>query len=963
LASVPPTIDSHDISPVSIVEEMKTSYLDYAMSVIVARALPDVRDGLKPVHRRILYGAHEAGFVAGRPYRKSARLVGDVMGKYHPHGDASIYDALARMTQDWSMRVPLIDGQGNFGSMDPDPPAAMRYTEARLARVANALLDDIDKDTVDFTPNYDASEREPQVLPARFPNLLVNGAGGIAVGMATNIPPHNLGEVLAACRAYIENPGITIEELIEIVPGPDFPTGPLILGQAGIRSAYHTGRGSIMMRSRHIVETGRGDRQSIVLTAIPYQVGKNGLVEKIAEAAKDKRIEGVADIRDESSREGVRVVIELKRDATPEVVLNQLWRHTPAQSSFPANMLAIRGGRPETLNLRDIVSAFITFREEVITRRTKFELGKARDRAHILLGLVIAVTNLDEVVRIIRGSASPAEARAALLAREWPVAEIAPYIALVEAIEHEVEGGTYTLSDTQVRAILELRLHRLTGLGRDEIAGELKALATSIGELLDILGDRTRLYAVMQAEFDEIAAAYATPRVTEIAPAADGIDDEDLIEREDMVVTVTHTGYIKRTPLDIFRAQQRGGKGRAGMATKDEDAISELFVTSTHTPVLFFSTAGKVYRLKVWRLPEGGPATRGRPMVNLLPLGASETILTVLPLPEDEAQWKELHVVFATARGNLRRNSMDVFTNVPSNGKLAIRFEEESRDKLIAVHLLTEDDDILLASRLGKAVRFPADEVPEVQSRTSTGVRGMMLEEDDELISLSVLHRVGTSQEERDEYLKFAPWKPSKDGERSMSPERFQELQEREQFILTICERGNGRISSAYDYRRTGRRVKGFINIDTRRTGEVVASFPVRTGQQIMLVTNQAKVIRIPIEMTYDPAGDDEDEGSWTEGTAADAAGSDAEDMSEAGRDQRMRVRSRNSVGVRIFRVNDGERIVSIARIDDDEEPENQAEAMVAEDLGKAPPAAASDTVRLDDGTGPETLPDSQEQE
>ncbi|MFL6862018.1 MAG: DNA gyrase subunit A, partial [Allosphingosinicella sp.] len=634
MASAPPTIENSDISPVSIVDEMKTSYLDYAMSVIVARALPDVRDGLKPVHRRILFGAHEAGFVAGRPYRKSARLVGDVMGKYHPHGDASIYDALARMTQDWSMRVPLIDGQGNFGSMDPDPPAAMRYTEARLARVANALLDDIDKDTVDFTPNYDASESEPQVLPARFPNILVNGAGGIAVGMATNIPPHNLGEVLEACKAYMDNPAITIEELIEIVPGPDFPTGPLILGQAGIRSAYHSGRGSIMMRSRHKVETGRGDRVSIVLTAIPYQVGKNGLVEKIAEAAKDKRIEGVSDIRDESSREGVRVVIELKRDATPEVVLNQLWRHTPAQSSFPANMLAIRGGRPETLNLRQIVEAFVRFREEVITRRSKFELAKARDRAHLLLGLVIAVTNLDEVVRMIRGSASPAEARASLLAREWPVAEIAPYLRLVEAMESEIEGDSYRLSDAQVRAILELRLHRLTALGREEIAGELEQLAASIGALLEILGNRVRLYEVMRAEFDAVAAQFATPRVTEIAPAADGIDDEDLIEREDMVVTVTHTGYIKRTPLETFRAQRRGGKGRAGMATKDEDAVTNLFVTSTHTPVLFFSTEGKVYRMKVWRLPEGGPATRGRPMVNLLPLANGETISTVLPLPE-----------------------------------------------------------------------------------------------------------------------------------------------------------------------------------------------------------------------------------------------------------------------------------------------------------------------------------------
>jgi DNA gyrase subunit A len=892
LASVPPTIENSDISPVSIVEEMKTSYLDYAMSVIVARALPDVRDGLKPVHRRILYGAHEAGFVAGRPYRKSARLVGDVMGKYHPHGDASIYDALARMTQDWSMRVPLIDGQGNFGSMDPDPPAAMRYTEARLARVANALLDDIDKDTVDFTPNYDASETEPQVLPARFPNILVNGAGGIAVGMATNIPPHNLGEVLAACKAYMDNPAITIEDLIEIVPGPDFPTGPLILGQAGIRSAYHTGRGSIMMRSRHVVEEGRGDRRSIVLTAIPYQVGKNGLVEKIAEAAKDKRIEGVSDIRDESSREGVRVVIELKRDATPEVVLNQLWRHTPAQSSFPANMLAIRGGRPETLNLRDIVEAFVRFREEVITRRSKFELAKARDRAHILLGLVIAVTNLDEVVRIIRGSASPAEARAALVAREWPIAEIAPYIALVEAVEHEVDGDTYRLSDTQVRAILELRLHRLTALGRDEIAGELRELAGSIGELLEILGNRVRLYEVMRGEFDAVGAQFATPRVTEIAPAADGIDDEDLIEREDMVVTVTMTGYIKRTPLETFRAQRRGGKGRAGMATKDEDAVTNLFVTSTHTPVLFFSTAGKVYRLKVWRLPEGAPQTKGRPMINLLPLADGETISTVLPLPEDEAEWAKLHILFATAHGTVRRNSMDAFTNVPTAGKIAMRFgnddEGDPTDRLIGVSLLTEEDDVLLATKQGRAVRFAATDVREFQSRTSAGVRGIRLREGDEVISLSILKGFAASVEEREAYLRAAPWKEN-ENEPMLPPARMAEFAAAEEFILTVTENGYGKRTSAYEYRRTNRGGQGITNIETsQRNGCVVASFPAHNGQQLMLVTDQAKLIRTTV-------GD-------------------------------IRIAGRNTQGVTLFKVAEGEHVVSAARI---EESEDEADAVV----------------------------------
>jgi len=916
LASAPPTIEPDDISPISIVEEMKTSYLDYAMSVIVSRALPDVRDGLKPVHRRILYACQEGGFLPGRPYRKSAKIVGDVMGNYHPHGDSAIYDALARMTQDWSMRVPLIDGQGNFGSMDPDPPASMRYTEARLAKVAAALLDDLDKDTADFTPNYDGSRMEPTVLPARFPNLLVNGAGGIAVGMATNIPPHNLGEVIAACIAYIDNPAITIEELFEIVPGPDFPTAPLILGSAGARSAYHTGRGSIIMRARHKIEEGRGDRTSIVLTSIPYQVGKNGLVEKIAEAAKEKRIEGVSDIRDESNRLGVRVVIDLKRDATPEVVLNQLWRHTPAQSSFPANMLAIRGGRPETLNLRDIIESFVRFREEVITRRAKFELAKARDRAHILLGLVIAVTNLDEVVRIIRGSASPAEARAALVARDWPVAEIAPYIALVEAVERDVGGDSYRLSDTQVRAILELRLHRLTGLGRDEIAGELRELATSIGDLLDILGDRARLYAVMRAEFDEIADQFATPRVSEIAPAWDGIDDEDLIEREDMVVTVTLGGYIKRTPLDTFRAQRRGGKGRAGMATKDEDAVTNLFVTSTHTPVLFFSTAGKVYRLKVWRLPEGAPQARGRPMVNLLPLAEGETISTVLPLPEDEAEWAKLHVMFATAKGSVRRNSMDAFANIRTSGKIAMRFEESepkrAGDRLIGVSLLTEDDDVLLATRNGRAIRFAATDVREFQSRDSTGVRGARLIGDDEVISLSVLRGFSATTEERDAYLRSAPWK---EGEReaTLAPDRVAEFADAEEFILTVCANGYGKRSSAYEYRRTNRGGQGITNIDNlARNGPVVASFPAHNGEQLMLVTDQAKLIRMSVGDT--------------------------------------RVIGRNSAGVRLFDVAPGEHVVSAARIDEEEEPENEAEELVAEEMAESGGEEAADQVR-DDGT------------
>jgi DNA gyrase subunit A len=917
--------DPSDIAPISIVEEMKTSYLDYAMSVIVARALPDVRDGLKPVHRRILYSANESGFTYNRPYRKSARIVGDVIGKYHPHGDTAIYDALARMTQDWSMRAPLIDGQGNFGSMDPDPPAAMRYTEARLSRVADYLLDDLDKDTVDFQPNYDGSESEPSVLPARFPNLLVNGAGGIAVGMATNIPPHNLGEVVDACLAHLDRATsggepLTTEELMEIVPGPDFPTGAVILGRAGARSAYETGRGSIIVRSRYVIEEGRGERRSIVLTEIPYQQGKNALVEKIAEAAKDKRIEGIGDVRDESNRDGVRVVIELKRDATPEVVLNQLWRHTPAQGSFPANMLAIRGGRPEMLPLRDIIAAFIQFREQVITRRSKFELAKARDRAHILLGLVIAVTNLDEVVRIIRGSASPAEARAALMAREWPIAEIAGYIKLVEAVETEITGDTYRLSEIQVRAILDLRLHRLTALGRDEIGDELKTLAESIAELLAILADRVKLYAVMREELTEVRALFATPRRTEIAAAADGIDDEDLIEREDMVVTVTMQGYIKRTPLEAFRAQARGGKGRSGMATKDEDAVTSLFVTSTHTPVLFFSTLGRVYRMKVWRLPEGSANTRGRPMINLLPLQPGETISTVLPLPEDEAEWGKLHVMFATARGSVRRNAMDAFTNVPSNGKIAMKFEgEDADDRLIGVALLEENDDVLLATRQGKAIRFPGSDVREFQSRNSTGVRGMRLAPGDEVISLSILHRTGATQEEREEYLRFAPWKATeRDGEPQIPMDRFEFLRAHEQFILTVCANGYGKLSSAFEYRRTGRGGQGITNIDNiGRNGPVVASFPASKSDQLMLVTDQAKLIRMPLAS--------------------------------------LRVIGRNSAGVRLFNVSDDEHVVGCARIDEEPEPENPAEEAVAADLSA--PETAPDTGAIvgdDAAAGPE---------
>jgi len=907
---------------IDIVDEMKTSYLDYAMSVIVSRALPDVRDGLKPVHRRILYACQEAGYVAGRPYRKSSRIVGDVMGKYHPHGDSAIYDALARLTQPWSMRLPLIDGQGNFGSMDPDPPAAMRYTEARLDKVANELLSDIDKNTVDFADNYDGSESEPTVLPARFPNLLVNGAGGIAVGMATNIPPHNLGEVIDGCLAMIENPAITVEDLIQIIPAPDFPTGPLILGQGGARNAYLTGRGSIIMRCRHEIEEGRGDRRSIVLTSIPYQVGKSNLVEKIAEAAKEKRIEGISDIRDESNREGVRVVVDLKRDATPEVVLNQIWRNTPAQSNFAANMLAIHGGRPEVFNLRGFLQAFIQFREEVITRRTKFELNKARDRAHILLGLVVAVSNLDEVVVMIRSAPNPATARARLMAKEWPIGDIAPYIRLVEAIEPNAEqdGGSYRLSEVQVKAILDLRLHRLTALGRDEIGDELKELAAAIEEYLSILADRVKLYAVMREELVAVRELYATPRVSQITGAADGIEDEDLIEREEMVVTVTMDGYIKRTPLSTFRAQARGGKGRAGMATKDEDVVTTMFVTSTHNPVLFFSTAGKVYRLKVYKLPEGGPTTRGRPIVNLLPsLDKDETIQTVLPLPEDEKEWSKLSVVFATAKGNVRRNAMDSFANIPSNGKFAMKFDDDSDDRLIGVALLNHSDDVLLASRQGKAIRFAGDLVREFASRTSTGVKAMTLKEGDEVISLSILHRVGVQdQDEREAYLRFAPWKGERDGESTLDGERLAYLVEKEQFILTVCANGYGKMSSAYEYRRTGRGGQGITNIDNiERNGPVVASFPASRADQLMLVTDQAKLIRLPLES--------------------------------------LRVIGRGSAGVRLFNVSNNEHVVSAVRLDEPAEEDIVEGAVDAAIEGDAPVTGQAPETGSPEGDLPDT--------
>ncbi|WP_439545200.1 DNA gyrase subunit A [Sandarakinorhabdus sp.] len=886
-----PPAGTPDIQPISIVAEMRTSFLDYAMSVIVARALPDVRDGLKPVHRRILWGSYENGFTPGKPYRKSARIVGDVMGKYHPHGDSAIYEALVRMAQDWSMRLPLIDGQGNFGSMDPDAAAAMRYTEARLAKSAEALLTDIEKDTVDFVPNYDGSESEPSVLPARFPNLLVNGGSGIAVGMATNIPPHNLNEVIDAVRAYLDDPLISVEGLMAHVPAPDFPTGGLILGTSQLRQAYETGRGSIRVRSRHVVEESRGDKRAIILTEIPFQQGKNALVEKIAEAVKDKRIEGVSDLRDESNREGVRIVMELKRDATVEVVLNQLWRFTPAQQSFAINMLAIRGGRPELLGLKDIIAAFVDFREVVITRRSKHDLAKARDRAHLLIGLVIAVANLDEVVRIIRGSASPAEARESLMARDWDAADIRPYLALVEAGTVDVDAPTIRLTELQVRAILDLRLQKLTALGRDEIGSELQELAAVIADLLDILTDRARLRAVLRAELEEVTNDFQSKRRTEIMLAGDDIDDEDLIEREEMVVTVTMSGWIKRVALAEYRAQARGGKGRNAMSTKDEDAVTNLFVTSTHNPVLFFSSAGKVYRMKVWRLPQGSPQAKGRPLNNLLPLADGEKITTVLPLPEDETEWGKLHVMFATAQGSVRRNAMDAFTNVPTAGKLAIRFEDGDDDRLIGVALCDAADDVFLAAKSGKAIRFPVEDVREFVSRTSTGVRGMTLGVGDEVVSMAVLKGFEASTEEREDYLKAAAWK-NEPSERVLSENRMGQFAAAEQFILTVTANGYGKRSSAYEYRQSGRGGQGIRNIaESDRNGDVVASFTAHDDDDVLLVTDQAKLIRI---------------------RAAD-----------------IRIMGRAAQGVTLFKVADNEHVVSAALIPPD--GEDAVEAVVAD--------------------------------
>ena len=890
-----------DIRPISITEEMKRSYLDYAMSVIVARALPDACDGLKPVHRRILYSMYENGYEWNKAYRKSARVVGDVIGKYHPHGDQAVYDALVRMAQDFSLRLPLIDGQGNFGSVDGDAPAAMRYTEVRLERVAGTLVEDIDKDTVDFQPNYDGMEQEPAVLPARFPNLLVNGAGGIAVGMATNIPPHNLGEVVDACIALIDDPALSIDDLIAIIPGPDFPTGGIILGRQGIRAAYHLGRGSIVMRGKVEFETLRGEREAIVVSEIPYQVNKAHLVERIGELVRDKKIEGIGALRDESDRHGYRVVIELRRDAVPDVVLNQLYRFTALQSSFGANMVALEGGRPQVMNVKDLLASFIAFREEVVYRRTKHLLGKARDRAHVLVGLAIAVANIDAVIKLIRGAKDANEARDELMARDWPARDVAAMVTLIDDPRHVVsrEGAT-RLSAEQAKAILDLRLQRLTALGRDEIKADLDKLAAEIADYLDILRSRTRIQAIIKQELTAIKNEFATPRRTVIVDQEGEMEDEDLIQREDMVVTVSHAGYVKRVPLSTYRSQKRGGKGRAGMQTREEDFVTRLFVASTHTPVLFFSSRGQVYKEKVWRLPQAAPQARGKALINILPLDQGENITTIMPLPEDESTWDRLDVMFASTRGTVRRNKLSDFADVRRSGIIAMKLDEG--DAIVDVQICTENDDVLLTSAAGQCIRFAVNDVRVFQGRTSMGVRGINMADGDKLISLSILRHVEATAEERAAYLKRASAVRRGDGNGDESgvdqeeaegaielgESRYVEMSAAEQFVLTISEKGFGKRTSSYEYRTTGRGGKGIVAMAiTEKNGRLVASFPVEESDQIMLVTDGGQLIRCPVDG--------------------------------------IRIAGRATQGVIVFSTAEGERVASVERLTE-ESQENEGE-------------------------------------
>jgi DNA gyrase subunit A len=895
-----------DIRPVLIQDEMKRSYLEYAMSVIISRALPDVRDGLKPVHRRILYAMQRLGLDWNKKHMKSSKVVGDTMGDFHPHGNLAIYDALVRLAQDFSMRVPLIDGQGNFGSVDGDPPAAERYTEARLSKIAQFLLDDLDKETVDFKPNYDDRLQEPAVLPAKFPNLLVNGAGGIAVGMATNIPPHNLGEVIDACILMLDKPEATIDELTEIIPGPDFPTGGLILGRQGALAAYHKGRGSIIMRAKVEVEEIRKDREALIVTAIPYQINKKTLIEKIADLVREKKVEGISDIWDETNREGMRIVIELKRDAIADVVLNQLWRFSDLQTTFGANMLAINGGKPEQLNLKDIIEAFTSFRQEVVTRRTRYLLWKARERAHVLVGLAIAVANIDEVIKLIRTSPSPAEAKTQLMERHWPAKDMAPLIELIADPRHGLApDGTYQLSEEQAKAILELRLSRLTALGRDEIGDELKKIAEEIKDYLAILSSRLRIIDIVKGELTAIKDEFATPRKTEIVDIEGEVEDEDLIAREDVVVTVSHKGYIKRVPLSTYRAQRRGGKGRSGMSTRDEDFVTQIFITSTHTPVLFFSSRGMCYRMKVWRLPAATPQAAGKALINLLPLAQGEVITSILPLPEDQETWSRLELMFATKSGNVRRNALTDFENINRNGKIAMKLDAEGdggADRIVSVAICSPEDDVLLTTAQGRCIRFLIkDEVRLFKGRDSSGVRGIRLDDGDEVISMAILTHVDASPAERAAYLKQAaqirrsengedaegvaePEVDAEEGElgaEELTPERYAELSAKEQFVLTVSERGFGKRSSSYEYRTSGRGGKGIVAMVVNdRNGNLVASFAVEERDQIMLVTDGGQLIRCPV--------DD------------------------------VRIAGRNTQGVRIFKTDADERVVSVERISDD---------------------------------------------
>lgn len=903
-----------DISMISITDEMRQSYLSYAMSVIVSRALPDVRDGLKPVHRRILFSMSENGYEYNKPYRKSARVVGDVIGKYHPHGDQSVYMALVRMAQDFSMGQLLIDGQGNFGSVDGDMPAAMRYTEVRMQRITGSLLDDLDKDTVDFKDNYDGSEHEPAVLPARFPNMLVNGGGGIAVGMATNIPTHNLGEVIDATLLVLDQPYVTVDDLLAVMPGPDFPTAGLILGRHGIRSAYETGRGSVLMRGRVAVEEVRKEREALIITEIPYQVNKASMIEKIADLVREKRIEGIADIRDESDRNGMRVVIEIKRDALPDVVLNQLYRFTPLQSSFGCNFVALNGGKPQLMNLTEILTAFVHFREEVVTRRARFMLNKARDRAHILVGLAVAVANIDEVIALIRTAPDPATAREQLMTRRWPAEDVAPLIKLIDDPRHRMnDDGTFNLSEEQARAILELRLARLTALGRDEIGDELNGLGAEIADYLDILRSRERVITIIRDELTAIRDQFATPRRTEITDSAADFEDEDLIAREDMVVTVTHGGYIKRVPLSTYRAQNRGGKGRSGMATRDEDFVSRLFVANTHTPILFFTSRGIVYKLKVWRLPLANANARGKALINILPLEQGERITSIMPMPEDEATWVDLDIMFATDRGTVRRNSLADFVEVRQNGKIAMKLEEG--DGIIGVDTCSANDDVLLTTAQGQAIRFQVDEVRVFKGRDSTGVRGIQLAEGDIVISMAILRHFEATSEERLAYLKMSravrgegesDETATDDGEESVAGElgqdRYVAMSEAEQFILTISENGYGKRTSSHEYRITGRGGKGITAMAVnKRNGKLIASFPVEGEDQIMLVTDKGQMTRMPVEGK-----------------------------------KPIRIVSRGSQGVIVFDTADDEKVVSVERISEPEEDED-LDVQAGQDTPEAP--------------------------